>query len=384
MALKDFASHLRLKTMSDECGELIISGRTGQIFSYDRSRMGVMFLPNPAPAIRQWNIHRKALERVGCVILQDCEGEGTALFDPENAEQVMLALRVAGVRTKRKLSAHASGGAASLQWADKIWIGRSRRLRRLAKKRTGSNSTAPAPTVLPTSELVPLADSQVQDILTLHSHTDGYVMIAVGDDEGNQRPIQAIRADRLESLLPGFHKRLEKDSYVAINAGYRVAGVRYNARAAADSGYPIHNEQNLKYLTACYVDIDHYAISLDYATTMYRITRMEEDGVFPKYSFLIRSGRGVWLMWLLCDGTDPLKPQRAWPEKVLEYKRVNKELTERCAWIRRRSEGYRRSPPRSHTRFPQHRVRRAGRMARARQWRAVSEEPESLYPERTV
>ncbi len=105
MALKDFASHLRLKTMSDECGELIISGRTGQIFSYDRSRMGVMFLPNPAPAIRQWNIHRKALERVGCVILQDCEGEGTALFDPENAEQVMLALRVAGVRTKRKLSA---------------------------------------------------------------------------------------------------------------------------------------------------------------------------------------------------------------------------------------------------------------------------------------
>ena len=114
--LQEFAASHRLKTRLDECGETIIPGKRGasHIFEYGNwpgenspNTMAVIFMADPhglrKPG-RQWNKRRAAMLDAGFQITQDCDGEGTARFDPNNPKQVKLAMRVAGIRPKRVMS----------------------------------------------------------------------------------------------------------------------------------------------------------------------------------------------------------------------------------------------------------------------------------------
>ena len=111
--LQEFAASHRLKTKLDKCGETIIPGKRGasHIFEYGNwpgenspSTMAVIFMADPhglrKPG-RQWNKRRAAMLDAGFQITQDCDGEGTARFDPNNPKQVKLAIRVAGIRPKQ-------------------------------------------------------------------------------------------------------------------------------------------------------------------------------------------------------------------------------------------------------------------------------------------
>jgi len=49
-------------------------------------------------------IAKKKLVAAGFEIRQDGDCEGSALFDPHDREQVKLALKLAGIRTRRELS----------------------------------------------------------------------------------------------------------------------------------------------------------------------------------------------------------------------------------------------------------------------------------------
>ena len=53
--------------------------------------------------------------------------------------------------------------------------------------------------------------------------------------------------------------------------------------------------------------------------------------ILPRVSLMVRSGRGVWLFWLLGDIRDPRKPQRAWPEKITQWTEIQKAIHERLA-----------------------------------------------------
>lgn len=112
--LSGFAEKYRLKTAfeKDSAGEhiqecpRIIPGRRGasQIFEWDDTQLGVMFMPDPQglrPPGRTWNSRKAKLIAAGCTILQDCDGEGSALFDPANPKQARAAIQVSGVRPKR-------------------------------------------------------------------------------------------------------------------------------------------------------------------------------------------------------------------------------------------------------------------------------------------
>ena len=54
---------------------------------------------------RRWSYAKKKLAAAHFTIRQDADMEGTALFDPANRAQARLALKLAGVRRKRAVSA---------------------------------------------------------------------------------------------------------------------------------------------------------------------------------------------------------------------------------------------------------------------------------------
>jgi hypothetical protein len=86
-------------------GTEIIPGHEGHshIFEYDSDFLGVLIMPNTGTAHR-WNAARSTFIAAGMEIRQNGDSEGTASFDPNNSDQVRLALRYAKIRSKRKIS----------------------------------------------------------------------------------------------------------------------------------------------------------------------------------------------------------------------------------------------------------------------------------------
>jgi hypothetical protein len=106
MKIETFAKQYQLNITRDpENGTTIIRGRKGKshLFEYDDGVLGVLVMSEAGTA-HWWNAARAAFLRAGMQITQDCDGEGAATFDPENPEQVRLALKYAGVTRRRRVS----------------------------------------------------------------------------------------------------------------------------------------------------------------------------------------------------------------------------------------------------------------------------------------
>lgn len=103
-AIQRFADKHRLKTrvgVDDGCK--IIPGKYGHIYEYDDYLLGVMVMRDP-PRKRYWGCLRLALLKAGFALLQDGDGEGAAVFDPQNPKQAKAAIRAAGIKRKRQMS----------------------------------------------------------------------------------------------------------------------------------------------------------------------------------------------------------------------------------------------------------------------------------------
>jgi hypothetical protein len=98
-----FASQHRLRVRRAEDGEAVIKGRYGQIYFHSDGVFGALVMPNRHRP-RLWPGARRRLEAVGCEIHQDGDGEGCALFSPEDCAQVRLVLRVIGTKPRRVAS----------------------------------------------------------------------------------------------------------------------------------------------------------------------------------------------------------------------------------------------------------------------------------------
>jgi hypothetical protein len=58
---------------------------------------------------------------------------------------------------------------------------------------------------------------------------------------------------------------------------------------------------------------------------------MQESGHLPKASIIVKSGRGMWLLYLLHDHRDPSRPPGAFPEKLEQYFSLQRAIVERLA-----------------------------------------------------
>jgi hypothetical protein len=126
-----------------------------------------------------------------------------------------------------------------------------------------------------------VAATEVASLLLLHRHSDGVITFAVKDDDGWQR-VRAVRASALESEYPSFRDKLLRNSYVSLNAAYRMA-----KGSRGPAGWSDHNTGTLRYLCACYCDIDFYkdGLNLKYEEAMAAVRDYVTDGTLPAFSW---------------------------------------------------------------------------------------------------
>ena len=163
-------------------------------------------------------------------------------------------------------------------------------------------------------------------ILRLHRHGDGYIAFARERDGDDFRPLVSIRASELETWFPAFREDLERDGFVGINADWRLRSVGEHGESY---GYPLHSSDRLRYINACYVDIDFYKLNLDLGTVIGRVINLQESGQLPYASMLVRSGQGLWLLWFVHDVESPDLSQRAFPDKLELYSHIQAAIIER-------------------------------------------------------
>ncbi len=185
----------------------------------------------------------------------------------------------------------------------------------------------------------------VDSIMAIHRDPDGFIAFTRKPDpaqparlDRNGRPytwddLFSIRAADLRGMFPALADWLVTDSYMGVNAFYRAAPWK-----SAVTGLPgvWRKEKHLRSLTACYTDIDcgrpesdEPGAALSYRVALYRAGVLADSGIIPQPSIMARSGRGCYLFFLLHDEQEQARPPRAWPEKILLYKTINRALNER-------------------------------------------------------
>jgi hypothetical protein len=121
MTIQDFAIKNRLKVRQDkDDGTDIIPGRPSfsHIYEYSDDELGVMFASyatvHEPPRPRLWNTHSRKALAAGMTLRQNGDAEGAFSFDPANPVQAKLAIRVAGVKRKRRITEEQRAAKAAI------------------------------------------------------------------------------------------------------------------------------------------------------------------------------------------------------------------------------------------------------------------------------
>jgi len=179
-----------------------------------------------------------------------------------------------------------------------------------------------APAKLSGTGIITPGRPDLTTINALHRGSDAFVTFHTNLG-GKWRTIGSLRASDISGAFPEILEDLLRDSYHSINAFYRKG-----TRKTGD----------LRYLTACYADIDVHDKGLDATRAIVAkmagdIVELQVRGALPYTSSMVLSGRGVWLFWVLYDAKDASKPQPAYPEKRHFYARIQRAINERLASI---------------------------------------------------
>ena len=164
----------------------------------------------------------------------------------------------------------------------------------------------------------------VTPLLAIHRHADGVVTFHSKGPSGKFDNLFGIRAKDLPGAFPTFRKNLDRDSFFSVNA-YWHPDRRRQFVSAVEARQP----HRLRYLCAAYVDLDCHNLGLEFGAALASVIKKQDDGVIPAASVIVRSGRGMWLLWFLHDPKDPERPPRAFPEKLRQYLELNRTIGER-------------------------------------------------------
>jgi len=177
----------------------------------------------------------------------------------------------------------------------------------------------------------------VVPLLEIHRNHDGHVAFCRKDEQGLHHDLFSVPARDLEIVWPELEDVLEQDSYFSINGFYR-GGYGYAQNSPASLDPPLmranHKAKDLRWLTACFVDIDCHNLGIDTGTAVGEIINAQDRGL-PPASMITRSGRGVWAFWFLTenDKHGQQTPVHAWPEKINLWYIVQRDILRRFANI---------------------------------------------------
>ena len=174
------------------------------------------------------------------------------------------------------------------------------------------------------------AEEVVGTLRTIHRGDDGYIGFARKDGEGGMLANFSIQARELADMFPAIAHWLIKDAYFTVNSMYRTAPW------LDKTGLPAawRQTKHLRYLNACYVDLDVGRGGLTWRDASAALGNAMDKGLLPQCSLFARSGRGVYVFWLLHDDANNEQPPRYWPERLALYKKLNQVIGARLKNVR--------------------------------------------------
>ncbi len=110
--IEQFAETYRVRVKRDSCREPIIPGKLhakdmpasteyrSHVYEHSDGNFGVFLMYESK---RRWGSAKRKLVAAGFEVRQDGDAEGTALFDPTNAVQARVALKLARIRLRSEL-----------------------------------------------------------------------------------------------------------------------------------------------------------------------------------------------------------------------------------------------------------------------------------------
>lgn len=161
----------------------------------------------------------------------------------------------------------------------------------------------------------------IELIYGIEREQDGYVSFCRKFNDEHQ-DLAGIKISELRQWFPQIQRWLLKDAYFSVNAAYRAAPY-INSLTGLPS--PWRKEIHLRYLNACYCDIDCYKGNLKWSEGVQLVLQAQDDNIIPPASIIGRSGRGVYLLWLLTSERLGAQ-QRASPQEIELYKQINKAI----------------------------------------------------------
>jgi hypothetical protein len=100
-AIHQFAAAHSLTVRRERDGTYIIRGKAGHVFEEDGSVLGVH---GSFRSARQCESASRRLQDAGCTVIQRGDTEICATFNPSDAVQAQLAIRIARISRKRRMS----------------------------------------------------------------------------------------------------------------------------------------------------------------------------------------------------------------------------------------------------------------------------------------
>jgi hypothetical protein len=167
--------------------------------------------------------------------------------------------------------------------------------------------------------------AELLPIEVVHRHQDGVITFHAKNADGTFENLFGIRAEDLQDMFPEFKQQLEVDAYYSLNAYYHPEKRRRTRLKATTARRP----DRLRYLCAVYCDLDCHKSGVKFGSALGTVINYQDEGKIPPASVIVRSGRGMWLLYLLHDPRKPELPPEAWSEKVIQYVEINRALGQR-------------------------------------------------------
>jgi hypothetical protein len=132
----------------------------------------------------------------------------------------------------------------------------------------------------------------------LHRAGSGGLTLHAKECDENWKDLANIDLDEGLGIARAILGERAADVYVSINTFH--AGKKRSSR-------------NVKYINAAYADLDCHKMGMSPDEASSAIAKLIADGTLPQHHIEVRSGQGIWLLYLLADEHDtsmPLKGSR--------------------------------------------------------------------------
>jgi hypothetical protein len=174
----------------------------------------------------------------------------------------------------------------------------------------------------------------VAPVQAIHRGHDGFITFHRKEKDGAFKNLFAIRAAEIEAYFPQVLNELLTDSYFSLNGYWGIDRRKGVAEFPEPYKHRVRRlRENLRCLTSCYVDLDCYKRGISTGTAIGMVIDLQDAGRLPPASLLMRSGRGVWCVWMLRDRQFPDSPQRAFHDQLATWYAVQREFGVRTAEI---------------------------------------------------